>query len=116
MKLRFRKNNLRLRVNQQEVALLAAGKELAEQVVFAGGATLGYVLASSADATASAEFDGKVIRITAPLGNWVRAADIGYYFEVQPGLKVAIEKDLECVDGPEEEKDPLAYPRVANVC
>ena len=114
--MRFRKNSLRLRVNQQEVAMLAAGEELAEQIAFAGGATLSYMLASSPDASSSAEFDGKVIRITAPLGQWVHASDIGYYFEVRPGLKVAIEKDLECVDGPEEEKDPLAYPRLANAC
>ena len=26
-------------------------------------------------------------------------------------LTVAIEKDLECVDGPPEEKDPEAFPR-----
>jgi hypothetical protein len=116
MKLRFRKNSLRLRVNQQEAALLAAGEELAEHIAFAGGATLSYVLRSSPNVSATAEFDGKVIRVTAPLEKWALAPDIGYYFEVEPRLKVAIEKDLECVDGPEEEKDPLAYPRLANVC
>ena len=107
--MRFRQNSLRLRVNQREVEMLAAGGTLQEQVAFTGGATLDYVL--SANAKSSADFDGKAIRVTAPLAEWARGGDIGFYFEVEPGLKVAIEKDLECVDGPEEEKDPHAYPR-----
>jgi hypothetical protein len=109
MKLRFRQNSLRLRVNQREVEMLAAGATLREQVAFAGGVTLDYQLA--ADARSSAEFDGKAIRVFAPLTDWATGGDIGFYFEVEPGLKVAIEKDLECVDGPEHEKDPHAYPR-----
>ncbi len=112
MKLRFRKNSLRLRVNQKEVETLAAGQELVEQIAFPGGATLSYILTPAASEKA-AEFDGKRIRITAPLQAWTCADEIGFYFEVAPGLKVAIEKDLECIDGPEEEKDPHAFPRGA---
>jgi hypothetical protein len=111
MKLRFRKNSLRLRVNRLEVARLAAGQELAERISFAGGATLDYVLTPSAEAQRAAEFDGKTIRVTAPLGDWARSDEIGFYFNVEPGLKIAVEKDLECVDGPEQEKDPHAFPR-----
>jgi hypothetical protein len=111
MKLRFRKNSLRLRVNRPEVEMLAAGRELAERVAFAGGATLDYILTPSQGARTGAEFDGKSIRVTAPLGEWARGAEIGFYFDVEPGLKVAVEKDLECVDGPEDEKDPQAFPR-----
>jgi hypothetical protein len=116
MKLRFRKNSLRLRVNQHEVRMLAAGEELSERVSFAGGATLDYVLASVAGTQSAAEFDGRVIHVTAALGDWARGDEIGFYFEVEPGLKVAIEKDLECVDGPEDEKDPHAYPRSLKAC
>jgi hypothetical protein len=115
MKLRFRKNSLRLRVNRQEVEMLAAGRELAEQVAFAGGATLQYVLAPSLDGKGTAEFDGKVIRISAHLIDWALGSEIGFYFDAQPGLKVAIEKDLECVHAPEDEKDPHAYPRVTKM-
>jgi hypothetical protein len=111
MKLRFRKNSLRLRVNQLEVERLAAGHELAETISFAGGATLEYILIPSAVAARAAEFDGKAIRVTAPLNDWARGGEIGFYFEVEPGLQVAVEKDLECVDGGEEERDPYAYPR-----
>lgn len=117
MKLRFRKNSLRLRVNQKETDMLAAGGELTEQVSFRGGAKLSYVLSAGAPNTPpSADFDGQSIRVTAPLYTWAKSEDIGFYFEVEPGLKVAIEKDLECVDGPEEEKDPHAFPRGAKQC
>jgi len=109
MKLRFRQNSLRLRVNQREVEMLAAGKTLQERVAFAVGNTLDYLLA--ADAKSSAEFDGRAIRVFAPLAEWAKGGDIGFYFEVESGLKVAIEKDLECVDGPEHERDPHAFPR-----
>ena len=110
MKLRFRKNSLRLRVNQREVETLAAGGELVERVSFPGAA-LEYVLAPATDARNAAEFDGKAIRVTAALGEWARGDEIGFYFELEPGLKVAIEKDLACVDGPEDERDPHAYQR-----
>lgn len=117
MKLRFRKNSLRLRVNQRETEMLAAGGELEEQVIFGGGATLAYRLAKTADGTkGTALFDGKAIRVSAPLSDWTKSEEIGFYFEVEPGLKVAIEKDLECLDGPAEEKDPHAYPRADTTC
>ena len=112
VKLRFRGNSLRLRVNQKEVAMLAAGEELVEQVAFPNGKTFSYVLTPAAREKA-AEFDGERIRITAPLQEWTSAEEVGFYFEASPGLRVAIEKDLECVDGPEEEKDPHAFPRGA---
>jgi hypothetical protein len=117
MKLRFRKNSLRLRVNRRETEMLAAGTALEERVNFGGGATLTYSLAStSVRTTPTAAFDGHTIRVTAPLSDWVREGEIGFYFEVEPGLRVAIEKDLECVDGPETEKDPDAFPRGAVTC
>ena len=97
--------------------MLAAGKELAEQVVFGGGATLSYCLANTADsAKGTALFDGQTIRVSAPLSAWTKSEEIGFYFEVEPGLKVAIEKDLECLDGPAEEKDPHAFPRADKTC
>jgi hypothetical protein len=115
MKLRFRNNSLRLRVNRLEVEKLAAGQALAETISFAGGVTLDYILIPSAAAQRAAEFDGKAIRVTAPLDEWARGGEIGFYFEVEPGLQVAVEKDLECVDGVEEERDPYAFPR-AKTC
>jgi hypothetical protein len=115
MKLRFRDNSLRLRVNQKEVEKLAAGQELAETVHF-GSATLDYVLTPTTAVKGTADFDGKRICVTASLAGWAQGEEIGFYFEVEPRLKVAIEKDLECVDGPEDEKDPHAFPRNSKSC
>jgi hypothetical protein len=118
MKLRFRKNSLRLRLNRKEVADLAAGQGLEEQVVFPAGAVLRYRLeASPVIKDASAEFNQNGISITIPSQSaihWLSADDVGIYYSLPSGgapLDIAVEKDLECVEAPPEERDPDAYPR-----
>ncbi len=117
MKLRFRNNSLRLRVNRREVATLAGGEALREEVRFPGNRQLIYLLESSRGPAAAASFDGNTIRVAAPLADvqtWADSELIGLYFDVQAApelLKVSIEKDLECVDGPVEERDPEAFTR-----
>lgn len=119
MKLRFRKNSLRLRVNRREAESLAAGSHLQEEIHFPGNATICYVLEPIASPAPNASFRDGVIRIGAPLKqlqDWASTESIGIYFNFPvngSALKVAIEKDLECVDGPEEERDPHAFPRTA---
>jgi hypothetical protein len=123
MKLRFRANSLRLRVNQKEVEALAAGDVLTEGIQFPGGTTLSYVLTTQAATEPRAHFANGSIQIAAPqalIVAWAASDDIGLYFSLLTGadpLKIAIEKDLECMDGPVEEKDPDAFPRaVGSVC
>lgn len=117
MKLRFRKNSLRLRVNQHEVSELAAGSSLREQVDFPGDTRISYVLEPSQNGAAAASFRDGVIRICAPqnqVGRWASGNEIGLYFDLPANgtvLQVALEKDLECIDGPPEERDLLAFPR-----
>lgn len=117
MKLRFRKNSLRLRVNQREAESLAAGEVLEEQVHFPGDAFISYVLETVPTGPPTASFRQGVIRVSAPrseIQDWVSGATIGLYFDLPANgaaLKVAVEKDLECVDGPPEERDPHAFPR-----
>ncbi len=119
MKLRFRKNSLRLRVNQQEVETLAAGSSLREQVYFPGGTSLAYVLELATGSSPSTTLENSVIRVALPaheVRQWAANDEIGLYFEFPAGnqsLKVAIEKDLACIDGPEEERDPDAFPRTS---
>lgn len=119
MKLRFRKNSLRLRVNRPEVENLAAGGSLEERVEFPGGARLAYVFESSADSPPSASFQDGVIRVSAPewqVKDWARGEAIGLYFQVGGNgnaLHVAVEKDLECVEAPLEERDADAFSRRA---
>jgi hypothetical protein len=118
MKLRFRKNSLRLRLNRKEVAGLANGRAVEEYLIFPAGAVLRYRLEASPVAReTSAEFSDSLISITIPSQaaiHWLGAEDIGLYYSLPSGeakLDIAIEKDLECVEGPADERDPDAFPR-----
>ncbi len=115
MKLRFRKNSLRLRLNQREAAALAGGQELEERVEFPGGSVLLYRLVPGNSPDPRAEFSAGVITVFLPeerVRSWQQSDDIGVYYRTG-SLDVAIEKDLECTDLREEEQDPFAYPRKA---
>ena len=117
MKLRFRANSLRLRVNRREAEALAAGEVLRETIEFPGNTSLAYILKPGSTTEAYAAFADGDIQISAPrtqIESWANGDDIGLYFTIPTNaepLKVAIEKDLECLDGPVEEKDPNAFPR-----
>jgi len=117
MKLRFRANSLRLRVNQNEVQRLAAGEVLREKIDFPGNSALSYVLKSDPAADPQAFFAQGSIQISAPkvlVADWARSEEIGIYFTLTTGaepLKISIEKDLECIDGPVDENDASAFPR-----
>lgn len=122
MKLRFWGNSLRLRVNRREVQSLAAGAALAEHVAFPGDARLDYSLSADPAINPEVRFRNGSIRVLAPrqqVADWAAGDEIGIYFELPADgamLKVAIEKDLECIDGPPEERDPDAFPRTGKNC
>ena len=104
-------------MNRLEVENLAAGGSLEERVEFPGGARLSYILESTSEPAGAATFRDGIIRVSAPeweMKDWARGEAIGLYFQVrvdQAALHVAIEKDLECMEGPREERDPDAFPR-----
>jgi hypothetical protein len=123
VKLRFRKNSLRLRLNQREVQSFASGAAVTEEVVFPGPARMTYSLRASRGDSPQAIYEGGHISVLAPeavVHEWAGGEQIGLYFELPAGasaLTIAIEKDLECIDGPPEEKDPDAFPRIVEkVC
>jgi hypothetical protein len=123
VKLRFRKNSLRLRLNRPEVESVASGTAVREEVAFPGHAHMTYSLQASRADSPRVTYEGGHISVLAPealVRDWAGGEQIGLYFELPAGasaLAVAIEKDLECVDGPPEEKDPDAFPRTAEkVC
>lgn len=117
MKLRFWNNSLRLRLNRREADTIAAGSALKQQVTFPEGTTFSYSLEATARLEPEVSFQRGGIRIAAPareLKNWAAGSEIGIYFELPvdgSALKVAIEKDLECVEAEAEERDPDAFPR-----
>jgi hypothetical protein len=113
MKLRFRKNSLRLRLNQREVSALASGQALEERVEFPGGTALVYKLMPRPNPEPAAQFIAGAIEISIPNSeavHWDQSESIGLYYHLG-ALDIAIEKDLECTDATTEEQDPFAYPR-----
>jgi hypothetical protein len=123
VKLRFRKNSLRLRLNQPEVESVASGAAVTEEVAFPGHARMTYSLQASQEDSPQVTYERGHIAVLAPealVRDWAGGEQIGLYFELPAGasaLTVALEKDLECVDGPPEERDPDAFPRpVEEVC
>jgi hypothetical protein len=122
MKLRFRQNSLRLRLNRREVERLTAGRALSERIYFPGDTHFDYVLESVPLAFPRVEFQAGTVQVALPaseIAHWAGSDAIGIYFEVPANvslLKVAIEKDLECIDGPAEERDPDAYSRSGKNC
>jgi hypothetical protein len=118
MKLRIRNNSLRIRLNRNEVAELAQGKLLKESVAFPGGSTFSYRLSTAADGLTTATFLNGTLDLAVPQHNvrdWSDSDEIGLYYKLDAAspLDIAIEKDLECLDAPDEERDPFAYPRKA---
>lgn len=117
MKLRFSNNSLRVRVNRREVEGLASGATLEEEILFPGDARISYVVEPSSSASPEVWFREGVIRISAPraqVSDWAQSDSIGIYFERPASgtfLKIAIEKDLECIDSATGEYDPDAFPR-----
>ncbi len=113
MKLRFRNNSLRLRLNQREVSALAKGESLEESIQFPGNAVFAYRLMPKPLTEAKADLANNTITIQLPAQAakaWEDAEEIGLYYRLE-GLDLAIEKDLECTDATLEEQDPYAYPR-----
>lgn len=119
MKLRFRENSLRLRLNRNEVTALAGGKPLQQSVAFPGGGSFSYRLSTGAGGSPSASFAEGTVSVALPQGSvreWAALDEIGLYYRLDTAdepLEIAVEKDLECIDAPGEERDPLAYPRKA---
>jgi hypothetical protein len=122
MKLRFRNNSLRLRLNRREVDALANGVAIKENVFFPGDARLSYILEPAARMEPEASFRNGTIRVSAPpaeLMDWAGSDALGIYFDLpatEGHLKIAIEKDLECVDSSIQERDPDAFPRTGKNC
>ena len=109
---------MRLRLNRREVEQLAAGGALREEIRFPGAVCLAYVLESLNCQSSDASFNDGVMRVSAPLADiaaWAESDDLGLYFKLPADcaidLDIAIEKDLECLDAPEIDRDPDAFAR-----
>ncbi len=85
--------------------------------MFPGSAELAYVLQSAAQPSASFENGNILVKVfEQDVHTWAANEEIGLYYQFPSDgapLTIAVEKDLECLDGPVEERDPDAFPRQA---
>jgi hypothetical protein len=121
MKLRIRRNSIRLRLGRSEVSRILTSGLVEESTTFdhAGNQRLEYALESVVDRTAvSAVFlDGRVI-VNVPrdlILAWGTTDQVGIEATqtISDGgmLRILIEKDLECIDAPAEESQEDTFPR-----
>jgi hypothetical protein len=119
MKLRLTADSVRLRLNQTDVARLVQSGELSEKVEFPGRVTFVYGLRVSGESEqGTARFaDGELI-VSLPAASaaaWMNSnKEVGLYYDQKSEggavLRLIIEKDYQCIDGPAEEIDPAGYP------
>ena len=119
MKLRLKPNSVRLRLNRTEVMKFANTEEITETIEFPGLAALRYGLrVFSGPSPEAVRFENGELMLTVPAvdaRNWVsRDEEIGLYYDQKlhggGSLRIMIEKDFQCIDGPPEEIDPAGYP------
>jgi hypothetical protein len=108
VKLRIHENELRLRLNQAEVAQFSKTGFIEEAIEFGPGARLAFSLE-----TAQALYQNGWVRIQIPgarATDWVTTDAVGLRGEQHLGagkhLSILIEKDFKCLHNP----DPNAYP------
>jgi len=99
MKLRFHKNSLRIRLSQSEVADLAAHGQIQERFEFPNSALSFSLRSGNSEA---AVLENNEVSVTAPK-DWIDSDREGIEFHCGP-MKVAIEKDYECLHraGPDD--------------
>lgn len=115
MKLRIKGASLRLRLTQAEMARLAAGEPVEEQVPFPGGA-LGYRLRRAPVRQIEADLSHAGIEVRIPEADAVRwcGSDLVTLSAEQavPGgtLRITLEKDFACLAPRREEDEADNFP------
>lgn len=122
LKLRIRRNSIRLRLGESEVAKLVSTGRVTESIQFSAPpeGRLQYTLVASPDATQiAADFALNEITLTVPVSlaqQWGNSAEVGMTHEQPIGngahLTILIEKDFNCLAPRpgEDESDTFANP------
>ena len=124
MKIRLRKNSIRLRLLQSEVKQLEKSGAVTEEIHFNKAQILIYTLKISNTATEiCAFFETNKITVEIPekaARIWTATAQIGLEFEQKIGdgaaLKITIEKDFICVQRPLDPDNSDAFPQPESNC
>jgi hypothetical protein len=113
MKLRLHSNTLRLRLNQGEVAALAAGGVIEESLLIAPGQSLTWALSvTTATASVAASFRNGRLEILLPqslASGWASSDQVGIEAHPQDAPHIVIEKDFQCLHG-DQAPDSQAFP------
>lgn len=125
MKIRIQGNSLRYRLREPEVAEFKRAGRVSEAIQLGPGADdqLRFVLQASADnSTITVLCSGKTTTICVPLPvahKWTDTDLVGFDAAIEAGagkpLKILVEKDFKCLNGPEEENEG-AYPNPMKHC
>jgi len=120
MKLRCESNSIRLRLDQTEVAQFVQAGELVERIEFPSPGPIALVYRLQFDSkpgSSAVRFENGELTVSVPSDQartWANRQDeVGLYYtyEVADGkpLRVMIEKDYQCSDGPADKIDPTGY-------
>jgi len=116
MKLRFHNQSLRLRLSQSEVARLVETGAVRETLPFPGGQTLEYSLETGPVSAIAASFEDGRITVKLPATEargWAESDRVGIETADGP-LRLYIEKDFQCLHGPEKDNaDAFPNPSAA---
>ena len=128
MKLRIKGNSIRLRLGRSEVQRLANDGIVEESTVFGPSRheCFAYAICASAEVSAvSATFANRRLLIRVPSGmihEWFTTDQVGIHelqrTDNEEGLRILIEKDFECIDGPpgESQEDAFPNPQLESAC
>lgn len=120
MKLRLRKNSIRLRLLQSEIKLLKESGSVSETITFAPGQILFYNLQISENAQfISAHFLNNQIIVEIPFEiaqNWINTETIGIKIDTRESLTILIEKDFVCIERPSDADNADAFPHPKLKC
>jgi hypothetical protein len=111
VKVRLRDDSIRLRLSQREVAALAGGSAVESRTHFSDGAVLACRVAPGAGEIRAA-LDGCTIALSLPaqqIASWAAGDELAIGGE-QEGLRISVEKDLECRHARPGEDDTDAFP------
>ena len=120
MKLRIKGNSIRLRLGQSEVERLAIDGIVEESTVFGPSRYefFAYAICASPEVSVvSSTFADRRLVIRVPSGlihEWSTTEQVGIHAVQhtgnEDGLRILIEKDFECIDGPADESQEDAFP------
>lgn len=124
MKLRLRKNSIRLRLLQNEIEQLRNGRKVSEKIQFNQSQIFTYTIAVSDTAREiSARFAEGEIIVEIPLEqtlDWTNTNRVGLETEQKVDesltLKITLEKDFVCLDRPLDADNADAFPHPKMNC